>query len=235
MSKIIVFTNIKGGVGTTTISIATAKILSKRGKKVLYVDGDRLAQRGIILCCMGSLPVYTLADWEEGKCRAKQAVWTGDDINFNALSCYNLKGDTTPAIQLLDGLFDYVICDNVSLDNAYMRIVVTEPYTPSLKCSDVCITNLKAINKENVYLCLNKVSPACLSSGDIPSPQDVSRLLSTPLIATIREDLSIPLGSVKNGAKSDLEHLALSVDREIVKPNKMPYCGYFKRRARNKL
>ena len=72
MSKVIVVTNQKGGVGKTTTCAAFAGIFRKYGKKVLAIDLDPQGNLSFSLGAEDS--GYTIHDVMKGDCTLRQAT-----------------------------------------------------------------------------------------------------------------------------------------------------------------
>ena len=71
MSKKIVITSGKGGVGKTTIVSILGKALARLGKKVLMVDMDFGLNNLDVLMGIENKVVYDIIDVIEGKCLPK--------------------------------------------------------------------------------------------------------------------------------------------------------------------
>ena len=200
MAKKILFTSLKGGVGVTTCALGLGLALSKVGEKTLIVDGDCLCASAVTICGLNSSQFYTLADYEKGACRAKQLLLNNSkESNLYLLPTLGCGKESVllSALNEVEGLFDYVIADGCAADFCDSAVVITEPYTPSLKSADKCLSNLKDVGFKEVSLIINKYSGALATSGKIISAQEIATLLRTPLTAVIPEDLFLAVGEVK--------------------------------------
>ena len=77
-------------------------------------------------------------------------------------------------------------------------IVVTTPQVSALRDADKVITLLKSYELNEVQLVVNKVRGDLLLTGECLSPNDVSKLLKTPLLGVIPEEYSIYSGEVSS-------------------------------------
>ena len=74
MSRIIVVTSGKGGVGKTTLCANLGTQLAKSGLRVLLIDVDLGLNNLDVVMGVENKVVYDVCDVVEGKCRAKQAL-----------------------------------------------------------------------------------------------------------------------------------------------------------------
>ena len=74
MSRKIVFTSGKGGVGKTTVTASLGLILAKNGYRVLLVDGDIGLNNLDVVANVEDLIVFDLIDVLFGNCRLNQAL-----------------------------------------------------------------------------------------------------------------------------------------------------------------
>ena len=74
MSKIIVITSGKGGVGKTTTTANLGMALAKRGRQVAVVDADFGLRNLDLLLGLENRIVYTAVEVLSGECRLEQAI-----------------------------------------------------------------------------------------------------------------------------------------------------------------
>lgn len=196
MARKICFTSFKGGVGKTTLCLQLAYRLAEAGERVLIIDGDNVASGACVACGIAGTHTFTLHDFAAGVCRAKQTVVQHPKYcTLFVCSSQNcvFKDAISRAINELEPLFDYLLCDGCALNDCKEFLVVTEPYTPSLKSADACINALKSNKKENVKIVVNKVNGGQIFSGEIITPEEIAYILHTPLAAVIPEDLNVAI------------------------------------------
>jgi septum site-determining protein MinD len=153
VSKIVVVTSGKGGVGKTTTSAAFAAGLAKRGFRTAVVDFDvGLRNLDLIMGCERRV-VFDLIDVINGDAKLNQALIKDkrvDGLQVLATSQTRDKDALTRegVEQVLEELrkeFDYIICDSpagiehgaqTALYFADEAIVVTNPEVSSIRDSD---------------------------------------------------------------------------------------------------
>lgn len=198
MARKILFTSFKGGTGVTVCSVNVALALARMGERTLVVDGDRLCGNALIYAAMENKQTYTLADFEQGACRAKQAIVFDQRDNFAVMSLIGLRDKQTlnRAIEEIDGLFDYIIFDNISAKCVSEAVIVTEPFLPSIKSSDVCRSNLLDSGYKGINLIVNKISGGQILNGEVMTAEEISKLLRLKLVGVIPEDLFLSTGDI---------------------------------------
>ncbi len=243
MAKKILFISFKGGVGVTTFCYGLAAALAERGERTLIVDGDDRCGALLTISGCDGLQVYTLADVEKSACRSKQAILQHPrDRNvyiMPSLGCMD-RSTADRAVNDVEQLFDFVLCDNIAGSVCPEAAVICEPYAPSIKSADYALNYLKDKNLSEVGLVVNKMNGGLVFDGDVMTPQEIASLLHVRLRAAIPEDLSLPLGKIK---KPTREAFAAAADNfsgknaaisNLIKPY-YGVNGYFKRKMRNGL
>lgn len=243
MSEKILMTAIKGGCGVTSCAVGLSLALAASGERTLLFDGDYLCASALAAAGVAGLQVYTLAEAKSGACRVKQAVLQHPrSPNFYllpSLGCDD-KQFAERAVDELEGLFDYVICDKTADGACDRAIVVTDPYPVSVRCADVALGRLKDGGLKNAGIIVNKVNGGLVFDGEIMTPQEISTLLRAPLVAVVPEDLTMPLGKMKPGTVKAFKMAADSVTGKNDKPFGVikPYLGVgglIKRKMRSRI
>ena len=243
MAVKIYMTNLKGGTGVTTCCIGLGLSLAKLGERTLILDGDTYAASALTISGCANLQVYTLADYEKGACRAKQTlVAHHHTVNLSIASSLGLSDEkfAESAIDELDGLFDYILLDNIARKKCDSAIIVTEPYLPSVKSSDACKATISDSGIKDISLFVNKLNGGQIINGEVMTAQEIATLLHLPLKAVIPEDLSIPLGKWKKTTLKAFKAAAETVSgkRESMCNILKPYFGingYIKRKVRARM
>lgn len=243
MAVKIYMTNYKGGVGVTTCCTGLGFALAKLGERTLIVDGDNLSACGLFTGGCANMQVYTLADYEKGACRAKQTLVTHPKIsNLSFCPSLGLKdlNCADKAISELDGLFDYILCDKIGSRKCDRALIVSEPFTPSIKSADLAKADLCDGGIKDAGLVINKLSGGLILNGEVMSAQEIARLLRMPLKAVIPEDLSLSLGKWRKSTMKafDLAALMITGRRESVCNVLRGFTGiggFIKRKVREKL
>ena len=217
MTRVVVVTSGKGGVGKTTTSAAFASGLALRGFKTAVIDFDvGLRNLDLIMGCERRV-VYDFVNVINGEAKLNQAL-------IKDKNCENLF--VLPASQTRDkdalteeGVekvikdlehmgFDYVVCDSpagiergavLALTFADEAIVTTNPEVSSVRDSDRILGILQsksrraAEGREPVkeHLLITRYSPKRVDDGEMLSYKDVQELLRVQLIGVIPESESV--------------------------------------------
>lgn len=216
MTKIIVVTSGKGGVGKTTSSASLACGLARRGKKVAVIDFDvGLRNLDLIMGCERRV-VYDFVNVVHGEATLKQALIK--DKRFDNL--YVLAASQTRDKDALtqegvgkvlkdlaaDG-FDYIICDSpagiekgafLAMYFADRAVVVVNPEVSSVRDSDRIIGMLdsktvRAERGERVekHLLVTRYDSARAARGEMLSIDDILEILATPLLGIVPESQDV--------------------------------------------
>jgi septum site-determining protein MinD len=216
LSKIIVITSGKGGVGKTTTSAAIAAGLALRGLKTAVVDFDiGLRNLDLIMGCERRV-VYDFVNVIRGEANLKQALIKDKRIdNLFILPASQTrdkdaltKEGVEQVLQELQQDFDYIICDSpagiergahLAMYFADSAIVVTNPEVSSVRDSDRMLGILASksrraeLNQEPVkeHLLLTRYSLARVERGDMLGVDDVLDILAIPLLGVIPESQAV--------------------------------------------
>lgn len=217
MTRVIVVTSGKGGVGKTTTSAAFASGLALRGFKTAVIDFDvGLRNLDLIMGCERRV-VYDLINVIQGDAKLTQAL-------IKDKHCENLY--VLPASQTRDkdalteeGVeivlkelehqgFDYIVCDSpagiergavMALTFADEAIVTTNPEVSSVRDSDRILGILQSKSKRakeggepvKEHLLITRYSAKRVEEGEMLSYKDVQELLRVDLIGVIPESESV--------------------------------------------
>lgn len=216
MSKIIVVTSGKGGVGKTTTSAAFATGLAMRGYKTAVIDFDvGLRNLDLIMGCERRV-VYDFVNVINNEASLKQALIRDKHVeNLHILPASQTRDKdalTTEGVgrvmdELRDSGFDYIVCDSpagiergahMAMYFADDAIIVTNPEVSSVRDSDRILgllqsKTLKAEQGANVreHLLITRYSPARVSAGEMLAMEDILEILAVPLIGVIPESQSV--------------------------------------------
>jgi len=215
MSKVIVVTSGKGGVGKTTSTASIGAALAKNGKRVCVVDFD-VGLRNLDLV-MGAerRVVFDLINVAQGDVKLNQALIRDkriDTLSLLAASQTRDKDALTEegverVIGELRGLFDLIICDSpagiergalLAMRFADEAVVVTNPEVSSVRDSDriIGLLDSKTLRAEqglrmDKHLLLTRFDAARANRGEMLSVADVLDILSIPLLGIIPESEEI--------------------------------------------
>src|SRR6201991_1799137 len=215
MSKVLVVTSGKGGVGKTTTTAALGAALAKGGQKVVVVDFD-VGLRNLDLV-MGAerRVVYDLINVVQGVAKLPQALIRDKRIDTLSLLPASQTRDkdalteegVAKVIKELRAKFDWVICDSpagiergamLAMRYADAAVIVTNPEVSSVRDSDRIIGMLdsktvKAERGEMVekHILITRYDPGRASRGEMLGIDDILEILATPLLGIIPESQDV--------------------------------------------
>lgn len=217
MTRIIVITSGKGGVGKTTSSAAIATGLAKKGKKTVVIDFDiGLRNLDLIMGCERRV-VYDFINVIQGDSTLNQALIKDKKTNnlfiLPASQTRDKDALTYSGVEkVLEDLirmkFDFIICDSpagietgaiLAIYFADEAIVTTNPEVSSVRDSDrilgIIASKSKRAEQNKIpikeYLLLTRYNPARVKKGEMLSMKDVLDILQIPIIGVIPEDPSV--------------------------------------------
>jgi len=205
MSRVIVVTSGKGGVGKTTCTANLGMALARLGRQVALVDADFGLRNLDLLLGLENRVVYTALEVIAGECRLEQALVKDKRQNQLALlpAAQNRNKDAvTPEqmkklIQDLSENFDYVLVDcpagiELGFQNAIVAaqeaLVVTTPEIAAVRDADRVVGLLEAERIKQIHLIINRLRPGMVQANNMMSVQDVQEILSIPLIGVVPDD-----------------------------------------------
>jgi septum site-determining protein MinD len=209
MSKVLVVTSGKGGVGKTTSTAALGAALAQSGEKVVVIDFD-VGLRNLDLV-MGAerRVVFDLINVVQGEAKLAQALIRDRRIETLSLLAASQTRDKDALTQegvgrVIDELrekFDWVICDSpagiekgaaLAMHYADTAVVVTNPEVSSVRDSDRIIGLLDSKTaraergeKLEKHLLVTRFDAARAARGEMLKLEDVLEILSIPLLGII--------------------------------------------------
>ncbi|MFR3530603.1 MAG: septum site-determining protein MinD, partial [Lachnospiraceae bacterium] len=212
MGEVIVVTSGKGGVGKTTTTANLGAGLSGLDKKVVVVDTDLGLRNLDVVMGLENLIVYNLVDVIEGTCRLKQALIRDKRYeNLYLLPSAQTKdksaispGQMKKLTSQLKEEFDYVLLDcpagieqgfQNAIAGADRAIVVTTPEVSAIRDADRIIGLLESNHLKDISLIINRIRMDMVRKGDMMSVDDVTEILSVPLIGAIPDDERVVVGT----------------------------------------
>lgn len=215
MSKIVVVTSGKGGVGKTTSTAALGAALARSGQKVVVVDFD-IGLRNLDLV-MGAerRVVYDLINVMQGDAALRQALIRDEQLEnlFLLPASQTLDKDALTedgvrgVINELREQFDWVICDSpagiergatLAMRFADTAIIVANPEVSSVRDSDRIIGLLDAKTERaekdqrlEKHLLLTRYDANRVAHSEMLSVDDVLAILSIPLLGIVPESEEI--------------------------------------------
>lgn len=212
MGEVIVITSGKGGVGKTTTTANIGAGLARLDKKVVIVDTDLGLRNLDVVMGLENLIIYNLVDVIEGKCRMKQALIRDRRYeNLYLLPSAQTKdksaispGQMQKLTEELKNEFDYVLIDcpagieqgfQNAIAGAERAFVVTTPEVSAIRDADRIIGLLEKHGIRNNELIINRIRIDMVKRGDMMSVDDVTEILSIPLLGIIPDDEQVVIGT----------------------------------------
>ena len=216
MSKVIVVTSGKGGVGKTTSSAAIATGFASKGHKTAVIDFDVGLRNLDLIMGVERRVVYDFVNVINGEATLKQAMIKDKRVdNLYILpasqtrdkDALSQEGVESVINELKADGFDYIVCDSpagiekgafMALYFADEAIVVTNPEVSSVRDSDRILGILQSRSKVaeeggsvKEHLLVTRYSPERVEGGDMLSVEDIVEILSVPLLGVIPESGSV--------------------------------------------
>jgi septum site-determining protein MinD len=217
VTRVVVVTSGKGGVGKTTTSAAFASGLALRGFKTAVIDFDvGLRNLDLIMGCERRV-VYDFVNVINGEAKLTQALIKDKNCeNLFVLPASQTRDKDAlteegveKVIKELEHLgYDYVVCDSpagiergavMALTFADEAIITTNPEVSSVRDSDRILGILQSKSRRSAegrepvkeHLLVTRYSPKRVDDGEMLSYKDVQELLRVPLIGVIPESESV--------------------------------------------
>jgi len=217
MTKIVVVTSGKGGVGKTTTSASFSSGLALRGFKTVVIDFDvGLRNLDLIMGCERRV-VYDFINVINGEATLNQALIKDkqcDNLYVLAASqtrdkdALTKEGVERVLKELTSMKFDYIVCDSpagietgamMAMHFADEALVVTNPEVSSVRDSDRILgmlssKTLRAIQGDTPikeHLLITRYNPSRVEEGQMLSIEDIQDILRIPLLGVIPESESV--------------------------------------------
>lgn len=212
MSRVIVVTSGKGGVGKTTTTANIGMALAKRGRQVAVVDADFGLRNLDLLLGLENRIVYTAIEVLAGECRLEQAMVKDKrqpGLVLLPAAQTRMKDAISPAqmrqlVGMLVPKYDYVLIDcpagieqgfQNAIAPAQEGLIVTTPEIAAVRDADRVIGLLEANNVRKISLIVNRIRPKMVQADEMMSVQDVEEILAIPLIGIIPDDEKVIVSS----------------------------------------
>jgi len=221
MSRIIVVTSGKGGVGKTTVTANLGMALAKLGRRVALVDADFGLRNLDLLLGLENRVVYTAIEVMAGQCRLDQAL-VKDKRQEGLVLLPAAQSRTKEAVSppqmkklvtVLAQKYQYILVDSPAgiemgfrnaIAAASEALIVTTPEIAAVRDADRVVGLLEAQGIKRLRLIVNRLKPAMVQADQMMSVQDVQEILAIPLIGVIPDDERI-LVSTNRGEPLVLE------------------------------
>ncbi len=208
MSRKILITSGKGGVGKTTICANLGISLANAGLKVVMIDLDIGLNNLDVVMGIENKVIYDIVDVIENKCRIKQAL-IQDELQptlyilpsahiyaKNKINSQNIK----VLVNKLAETFDYILIDcPAGIDIGFHRaalsadeaIVVTTPHVTAIRDADKVVSVLSNYNMLSTSFIVNKIRGDLVLSGEMIDVKTIEKLMGINLLGVVPEDDNI--------------------------------------------
>ncbi len=208
MSRAIVVTSGKGGVGKSTLTVTIGRILSEMDKKTVIVDADFGLNNVDLLMKLENSVVYDIVDVAENRCRISQALLKDNESknlfvmpSAHAYDKSALDGQSLRAIvTALKTRFDFVLIDSPAgieygfhraVSSADEALVVTTPHLSALLDAEKVVNLLAPYELKKITVALNRARGDMEKSGDAVSRFEVEKYLGIKVSGVIPDDDSL--------------------------------------------
>jgi len=216
VSKIIVMTSGKGGVGKTTTSAAFAAGLALEGHKTVVIDFDvGLRNLDLVMGCERRV-VFDFINVINGDAKLSQALIRDKRVdNLYILPTSQTRDKealTRKGVeQVLNDLkedFDYIVCDSpagiergalMALYFADEAVIISNPEVSSVRDSDRILGVLQSRSRRaeeglepvKEHLLLTRYDAARVERGEMLKVEDVLEILAIPLLGIVPESQTV--------------------------------------------
>lgn len=205
MTRVIVITSGKGGVGKTTITANIGTALALMGKKVLTIDADIGLRNLDMILGLENRIVYDIVDVVEGRVLPEKAfVKDKRGLSLYLLPAAQTKDkDAVKPEQMVDIVekvkdnFDYILIDSpAGIEGGFKTasapateaIVVVNPEVSSVRDADRIIGLLESMEKNDIKLVINRIKLHQVKKGEMLSVEDIEEILQIPKIGIVPDE-----------------------------------------------
>ena len=203
VTRVIVVTSGKGGVGKTSLTLSIGRGLAAMGFRVVLMDTDIGLNNMDVLMNVENKITFDIADVISGKCRPRQAL-VEDEIAEGLFVMPSVHGykraeisgqNLKSVISSLTG-FDYALIDcpagielgfHRAVAAASEALVVTTPHVSAVRDASKVIGLLGGYRLP-VGLIINRVRGDMVVDGEMASPEDIRDAMGVPLVGVIPEN-----------------------------------------------
>jgi septum site-determining protein MinD len=214
MSRVIVVTSGKGGVGKTTSTANIGMALAQKERTVAMIDADFGLRNLDLLLGLENRIVYTALEVLSGECRLEQALVKDKRqprlVLLPAAQSRTKDAVTPDQMKQLVGMlvdkYDYVLIDcPAGIEQGFQNaiapadeaIIVTTPEISAVRDADRVIGLLEAHGVQQLRLLVNRIRPHMVQANDMMSVQDVEEILAIPLLGVVPDHQDVIVSTNK--------------------------------------
>ena len=205
MSRVIVLTSGKGGVGKTTVTANLGRHLANKNYRVCMVDMDIGLNNLDVVMNMEDRVVYTMMDIIENRCRVREALIQDDYFPLlYLLSSGGLNRNLSITISQikqiifeLQTIFDFILIDcPAGIDAGFKRavscadeaLVVTTPHLSAVRDADKVVTILSSYDIASKRFVINRARGDLIQDKLMIDVYDIGKILGIEFGGVIPED-----------------------------------------------
>jgi septum site-determining protein MinD len=205
MTKVIVVTSGKGGVGKTTVTANLAAALASLGNRVLTIDADIGLRNLDMILGLENRIVYDIVDVVEGVIPPEKAfVKDKRSESLYLLPAAQTKNKESVSGEQLSAIvervkfnFNFIFIDSpagieggfrTAAAPAEEALVVVNPEVSSVRDADRVIGLLESMGKDKLNLIVNRIKSHQVKKGEMLSVEDIEDVLRIKKIGVIPDE-----------------------------------------------
>lgn len=205
MTRIIVLTSGKGGVGKSSMTVNLGYALAKNGMRVCLIDADFGLKNLDVMMGLENRVIFDLKDVIQGKCSLQQILVKDkrmDNLSLlpacKSLSLENLNIEyMMKMVEELKKDFDYILIDSpAGIEKGFQyasglsqeAIIVVTLDVVSLRDADRVVGLLLKQGVHQLHMVVNKYNDEDIHKGRSLSLKDAYDILSIPLLGIVYDD-----------------------------------------------
>ena len=208
MTRTIVFTSGKGGVGKSSMTINIGYALAKKGAKVCLIDADFGLKNLDVMMGLENRVIYDLKDVIESRCTLNQILVKDKRMNslFLLPACKSLSLDNLNVEYMMNMInelkknFEYILIDSpAGIEKGFQyasglskeAIIVVTLDVVSLRDADRVVGLLLKQGVTDLHMLVNKFNEDDIHKGRSLTLKDAYDILSIPLLGIVYDDHSM--------------------------------------------
>jgi CobQ/CobB/MinD/ParA nucleotide binding domain. len=238
LGRILLVASGKGGAGKSTFSVNCGTELSRRGRKVLLIDGDAGLRSLDLMLAVSDKALFDIGDIFASRCETEKAIIQTNRPNLFLLpapqsNCEYLA-DSEAVGRLCSELartFDYIIIDSPAGVGDYVTapapvadcvIVVANTEPVSIRSAERLAQIMRMKGAKNLRLVLNRVDAKLIRKNNLPDLDAAIDGTTVQLIGIVPEDKRVTAATAtgepltKGRAATAFKNIAARLEGEYV-------------------